>query len=195
MPTIVRLFEKLVLEGFQSGLSWLTILKKRQNFRRAFHEFDAERMARFTDKDQARLMADAGIIRNRLKIEASIDNARAYLKLRARTSLAAFLWGFLDGRPLIHERRASSEVPPPNRAFGDHLEGLEEGRFPVCRTDHRLRLHAVVGLRQRPSGDLPPAWAVCEIAARVQGAGLMDIASGSARRHCDRHRTRLSYQA
>jgi DNA-3-methyladenine glycosylase I len=105
------LFEKLLLEGFQSGLSWLTILRKRPAFRAAFHDFNAERIARYTDADKARLMADAGIVRNRLKVEASIDNARAYLALRDRTSLAAFLWGFLDGRPIIHERRGMADVP------------------------------------------------------------------------------------
>jgi DNA-3-methyladenine glycosylase I len=107
-----RLFEKLVLEGFQSGLSWLTILKKRENFRRAFDAFDAARIARYGDKDQARLMADAGIVRNRLKISATIDNAKAYLKLAERTTLAAFIWGFLDGRPLVHHRASMTEVPP-----------------------------------------------------------------------------------
>jgi DNA-3-methyladenine glycosylase I len=107
-----RLFEKLVLEGFQSGLSWLTILRKRPSFRAAFDDFDAAAIARYTDADKARLMADAGIVRNRLKIEATIDNARAYLRLRERTTLAAFLWNFLDGRPIVHERRAMSEVPP-----------------------------------------------------------------------------------
>ncbi len=106
------LFEKLVLEGFQSGLSWLTILRKRPLFRAAFHDFDAAQMARYTDADKARLMADAGIVRNRLKVEASIDNARAYLALRERTTLAAFLWNFLDGKPLIHNRTSISEVPP-----------------------------------------------------------------------------------
>lgn len=120
-----RLFEKLVLEGFQSGLSWLTILKKRPNFRTAFHEFDAERIARYTDRDKARLMADAGIVRNRLKIEATIDNARAYLKLRERTSLAAFLWDHIDGRPIIHERRTFKEVPaetPQSKAISKALK-------------------------------------------------------------------------
>jgi len=107
-----RLFEKLVLEGFQSGLSWLTILRKRPSFRVAFDDFDAAAIARYTDADKARLMADAGIVRNRLKIEATIDNARAYLSLRERTTLAAFLWNFLDGRPIVHQRRAMSEVPP-----------------------------------------------------------------------------------
>ena len=106
-----RLFEKLILEGFQSGLSWLTILRKRPAFRAAFHGFDAERMARYGDADRARLMADAGIVRNRLKVEAAVDNARAFLKLSERTTLAAFLWGFLDGRPMLHERRAFADIP------------------------------------------------------------------------------------
>jgi DNA-3-methyladenine glycosylase I len=105
------LFEKLVLEGFQAGLSWLTILKKRENFRTAFHGFDAARIARYTDKDIARLMADAGIVRNRLKVEATIANARALLKLEERISLASFLWGFVDGRPQINKHRAFGTVP------------------------------------------------------------------------------------
>lgn len=106
-----RLFEKLILEGFQSGLSWLTILRKRPAFRSAFHDFDAERIARYGDADIARLMGNAGIVRNRLKVEAAIDNARAYLRLNERTSLAVFLWGFLDGRPIVHQRRSPAEVP------------------------------------------------------------------------------------
>jgi len=105
------MFEKLVLEGFQSGLSWLTILKKRENFRKAFHGFDAARIARYGAKDIARLMADAGIVRNKLKVEATIDNARALLKLQERTSLAAFLWGFLDDRPQINAHRSFKTVP------------------------------------------------------------------------------------
>ena len=122
------LFEKLVLEGFQAGLSWLTILKKRENFRNAFHGFDAARIARYTDKDIARLMADTGIVRNRLKVEATIANARALLKLQERTSLAAFLWGFLDGRPQINRHRASGTVPaatPTSKAMSKAL--LAEG--------------------------------------------------------------------
>jgi DNA-3-methyladenine glycosylase I len=105
------MFEKLVLEGFQAGLSWLTILKKRENFRRAFHDFDAERIVRYGAKDIARLMADPGIVRNRLKVEATIDNARALLKLAQRTRLSAFLWSFLDGRPQINRHRSFKTVP------------------------------------------------------------------------------------
>lgn len=105
------LFEKIVLEGFQAGLSWLTILRKRENFRAAFHGFDPERIVRYGPKDVARLMADAGIVRNRLKIEATIDNARALLKLSERTTLAAFLWGQLDGKPRVNRFRSLQEVP------------------------------------------------------------------------------------
>jgi DNA-3-methyladenine glycosylase I len=106
------LFEKLVLEGFQSGLSWITILRKRENFRKAFHRFDAKRIARYGAKDIAGLMADEGIVRNRLKVEATIDNARALLELQRRTSLAAFIWGFLDGRPRINTHRTFKTIPP-----------------------------------------------------------------------------------
>lgn len=123
------LFEKLVLEGFQSGLSWLTILKKRDNFRRAFHGFDAARIARYGEKDFQRLMADAGIVRNRLKIEATIDNAKAYLALAEKRSLAAFIWDFLDGRPIVHERRSMKEVPPETELSKRISKGLKAEGF------------------------------------------------------------------
>jgi DNA-3-methyladenine glycosylase I len=107
-----KLFEKLVLEGFQAGLSWLTILKKRETFRQAFDGFNAEKIVRYTDADKARLMADPGIIRNRLKIDATIDNARAYLALQNTTALSAFLWDFMDGRPQVNRYKAHGDVPP-----------------------------------------------------------------------------------
>ncbi len=106
-----ELFEKLILEGFQSGLSWLTILKKRDNFRVAFDGFDPALIANYGDRDKARLLADAGIIRNRLKIEATIDNARAYLALRETTTLSRFLWDFVGGRPRINRYAAHGDVP------------------------------------------------------------------------------------
>jgi DNA-3-methyladenine glycosylase I len=118
------LFEKLVLEGFQAGLSWLTILKKRENFREAFNGFDASAIARYGARDIARLMADEGIVRNRLKVEATIDNARALLKLQERMSLAAFLWGFLYGRPQINRHTSFKTVPsatPASKAISKAL--------------------------------------------------------------------------
>ncbi|MBT9540940.1 DNA-3-methyladenine glycosylase I [Thiobacillus sp.] len=106
------LFELLILEGAQAGLSWFTILKKRENYRRAFDDFNAERIARYGEADVARLMADAGIVRNRLKIESTITNARATLALReAGGGLDAYFWNFVDGRPLVNAPEDLSQVP------------------------------------------------------------------------------------
>ncbi|MHB8709440.1 MAG: DNA-3-methyladenine glycosylase I [Desulfuromonadales bacterium] len=111
-----RLFEFLVLEGAQAGLSWLTILKKRGNYRQAFDGFDADRVARYGAADIARLLGDAGIVRNRLKIESAIRNARAVLAIReAYGSLDRFLWQFVDGRPLQNRWRTLAEIPASTR--------------------------------------------------------------------------------
>jgi len=106
------LFEFLILEGAQAGLSWLTILKKRAGYRHAFANFDAERVARFDNADLARLLNDPGIVRNRLKIEASIVNARATLKVReAFGGLDAYFWRFVDGHPIVNAWHDLSAVP------------------------------------------------------------------------------------
>ena len=107
-----HLFEMLVLEGAQAGLSWITILKKRAHYRRVFDDFDAERVARYTEEDVARLLADPGIVRNRLKVEAAIANARATLAARERFgSLDALLWRFVDGAPQDGARETIADVP------------------------------------------------------------------------------------
>lgn len=107
-----RLFAFLVLEGAQAGLSWLTILKKRENYRKAFHAFDCERIARYTDADVARLLADAGIVRNRLKIASAIQNARSVLAIQeAYGSLAAYLWRYVDGVPRQNAWGSMAEIP------------------------------------------------------------------------------------
>jgi DNA-3-methyladenine glycosylase I len=106
------LFEYLILEGAQAGLSWHTVLKKRENYRAAFDQFDAEKIARYGDQNVAALLTNAGIIRNRLKIHATIQNARACLKVQAEFgSLDTYLWRFVDGRPVINHRRSMKEVP------------------------------------------------------------------------------------
>ena len=106
------LFEFLVLEGAQAGLSWLTILRKRENYRRAFHGFDAKRVARYGARDVRRLLGDAGIVRNRQKIEAAIKNARAFLEVqREFGSFDRYIWGFVDGRPIQNARKSVKEVP------------------------------------------------------------------------------------
>ena len=107
-----RLFAFLVLEGAQAGLSWLTILKKRENYRKAFHAFDCERIARYSDADVARLLADAGIVRNRLKIASAIRNARSVLAIQeAYGSLAAYLWRYVDGVPRQNALGSMAEIP------------------------------------------------------------------------------------
>ncbi|TAH51467.1 MAG: DNA-3-methyladenine glycosylase I [Betaproteobacteria bacterium] len=108
-----HLFEMLILEGAQAGLNWITILRKRDNYRRAFDGFDAERVAGYTAQDVERLLGDAGIVRNRLKIESAIANARATLDVRAQFgSLDAFLWRFVDGRPRHVGWSSLADVPP-----------------------------------------------------------------------------------
>lgn len=124
----VRLFEKMVLEGFQSGLSWLTILRKRDNFRRAFHGFEPARIARYTSKDVARLMGDAGIVRNRLKIEATIDNARAYLALSKRETFAGFVWGFAP-LPAPSRRSEHRDIPAATDASKALSKALKKEGF------------------------------------------------------------------
>jgi DNA-3-methyladenine glycosylase I len=107
-----RLFEMLTLEGAQAGLSWLTVLRKREGYRRAFAGFDPQLVAGLGDADVARLLADPGIIRNRLKIASTISNARAVLEVQARYgSLDAFLWRFVDGVPIRNSWRRMAEVP------------------------------------------------------------------------------------
>jgi DNA-3-methyladenine glycosylase I len=106
------LFEKLLLDGFQAGLSWITILRKRDNFRAAFDGFDPAKMARYTPKKLDRLMQDTGIVRNRLKIESTITNARATLALRdAGGGLNSYFWNFVDGRPIVNAPADLSQVP------------------------------------------------------------------------------------
>jgi DNA-3-methyladenine glycosylase I len=107
-----RLFEFLLLEGAQAGLSWRTVLHKREGYRRAFARFDARRVARFGARDVARLLADASIIRNRQKIEAAIRNARAFLEVCEEFgSFGAYQWGFVGGRPKVNRWKSIAQIP------------------------------------------------------------------------------------
>ena len=107
-----RLFEFLILEGAQAGLSWVTILRKRENYRRAFAEFNPTRVARFSDARQQKLMQDPGIVRNRLKIAATVQNAKAFLQVqKAFESFDGFIWGFVGGKPIVNRRRQHRDIP------------------------------------------------------------------------------------
>jgi DNA-3-methyladenine glycosylase I len=106
------LFEMLILEGAQAGLSWVTILRKREGYRRAFARFDAKKIAAFGPRDVARLMDDSGIVRNRLKIEATIANASAFLALEKEPGgFDAFVWSFVGGKPMVRRPKSPKEVP------------------------------------------------------------------------------------
>mgnify|MGYP002654668071 CR=1 FL=1 len=105
------LFEKLILDGFQAGLSWITILRKRETFRAAFDGFSPSLMARYGPEKIEALMADPGIVRNRAKIEGAIKGARIWLDMQERGSFARYLWGFVDGRPIQGRYRTHEDVP------------------------------------------------------------------------------------
>ncbi len=105
------LFEKLILDGFQAGLSWITILRKRDRFIEVFEGFDPEKIVRFTPEKIETLMQDTGIVRNRLKIEGTVKNARGYLAIQEETGFSNYLWGFLDGEPLQNNFASFSDIP------------------------------------------------------------------------------------
>jgi DNA-3-methyladenine glycosylase I len=117
----IRLFEFLILEGAQAGLSWHTILQKRARYREVFDGFDPQKVALYDEAKVATLLVDAGIVRNRLKVAAAIRNAQQFLQIQDQYgSFDAYLWGFVDGRPLINYWRAASEIPA-NSPVSDRL--------------------------------------------------------------------------
>jgi DNA-3-methyladenine glycosylase I len=121
------LYEKLVLDGFQAGLSWITILRKRENFRKAFDGFEPQKIARYTPKKIERLMQDTGIVRNRMKIEGAVTSARAWVDVMEKgPGFSALLWGFLDGAPRVNRFRSVKQVPaetPVSKAMSKELAG------------------------------------------------------------------------
>jgi len=107
-----KIFEFLVLEGMQAGLSWRTVLYKRENFRRAFHDFDPVKVARYAARDVRRLLGDAGIIRNRQKILAAINNAKRFLEVQEEFgSFDRYIWGFVRGKPVVNRLKSFSKLP------------------------------------------------------------------------------------
>lgn len=142
-----HLFEMLTLEGAQAGLSWLTVLRKRDGYRRAFAGFDPERVARFDETDVVRLLADPGIIRNRLKVESTIVNARVLLALRERgQTLSGLLWGFVDGRPRQNAWGNLSQVPSSTPESDRMSRDLKRLGFKFVGTTICYALMQAVGL-------------------------------------------------
>jgi DNA-3-methyladenine glycosylase I len=129
------LFEFLILEGAQAGLSWRTILERREGYRRAFAGFDAGKVARFTEARLEKLLLDPGIIRNRLKVWAARDNARAFLKVQKEFgSFAAYQWGFVDGQPIVNRWRSIKEVPARTEVSDRLSKDLKQRGFKFVGT-------------------------------------------------------------
>lgn len=125
-----KLFEFLVLEGAQAGLSWITILRKRDAYRRAFERFDPEHVARFNARKVRSLLEDVGIVRNRLKIESAVKNARAFLDVREEFgSFSAYQWRFVDGKPIVGRFRSMKEIPPRTPVSDKFSRDLKQRGF------------------------------------------------------------------
>jgi DNA-3-methyladenine glycosylase I len=127
------LYEKLVLDGFQAGLSWIIILRKRENFRRAFGDFMPEKIARYTPKKIERLMQDAGIVRNRAKIEGTVLSARAYLDVMEKgPGFSKLLWDFVDGKPKLNHYKTMRQIPAETAVSRAMSKELAQRGFKFC---------------------------------------------------------------
>jgi DNA-3-methyladenine glycosylase I len=127
------LYEKFVLDGFQAGLSWITILRKREAFRAAFDGFAPEKVARYTKRNVEALMKDEGIVRNRMKIEGVIDSARAWLKMKETgAGFGALLWDFVDGKPIVNRYKSISEIPAETDLSRSISKELKSRGFKFC---------------------------------------------------------------
>ena len=128
------LFEKLILDGFQAGLSWITILRKRENFRRAFAEFEPAKIARFTPSKVEELMQDAGIVRNRAKIESTIKSAQAWLRIEAEYpgGFSAFIWSFVGGKPIENKLRSFKDFVSETAESRALSKALKKAGFNFC---------------------------------------------------------------
>jgi DNA-3-methyladenine glycosylase I len=127
------LYEKLVLDGFQAGLSWITILRKREAFRRAFDGFAPEKIARYSQKKIESLMRDQGIVRNRMKIEGALASARAWLEImETGAGFGLYLWDFVDGKPIVHRHTRVSEIPAETALSRTMSKELKARGFKFC---------------------------------------------------------------
>ena len=206
------LYEKLVLDGFQAGLSWITILRKRDNFRRAFDGFEPEKIARYTPKKVERLMQDAGIVRNRMKIEGAVLSARAWLEVMEKgPGFSPLLWDFVDGKPKVNSFRSTKQVPAETALSQQMSKELAGRGFKFVGptivyafmqavgmvNDHLVTCHRHARLRQStqrrsmPAKPQPPlARSAPRLAAHAVGTPARPARSLAARRRDRGHRPR-----
>ena len=167
-----HLFEMLILEGAQAGLSWSTILRKRENYRRAYHGFDPRRVARYGAADQRRLLADAGIVRNRLKIAASVANARAFLEVqREFGSFATFAWEFVGGAPIVNARRRLKGIPARTAESDAFSKALRKRGFRFVGSTILYAFMQAVGMVNDHQTDCFRYAPTRRLAARTKEAG------------------------
>ncbi len=125
-----KIFEFLILESFQAGLSWITILRKRENFRKAFNDFDYQKIAQYSEEKVESLMQDAGIIRNRLKILATINNAQRFMEVQKEFgNFSQYIWGFVGGKPLVNQRKILKEIPATTEVSDALAKDLKKRGF------------------------------------------------------------------
>lgn len=141
-----KLFEKLILDGAQAGLSWLTILKKRDGYRRAFDGFDVQKIARFSDKKIEKLLADPGIVRNRLKVNAAVTNAKCYLKLKEEGSFDHYLWQFVDGHTIQNRWKTLKQIPTSTTESDAMSKDLKQCGFKFVGTTICYAFMQAVGM-------------------------------------------------
>ena len=165
------LWEKLILDGFQAGLSWITILRKRENFRAAFEGFHPEVIATWGEVEVARLLQNEGIIRHRGKIEGTIASARAYLEIEAQEGFAPFLWSFVGGAPLQPMRQSMAEVPTQTPESESMSKALKKRGFKFCGPTICYAFMQAVGMVNDHMVD-------CESHAQCKAMARSPLASG-----------------
>jgi DNA-3-methyladenine glycosylase I len=163
------LWEKLILDGFQAGLSWITILKKRENFREAFQGFDPNIIAEWTDKDVVRLLQNPGIVRHRGKIEATITNAQAWQRIEATEGFDLFLWKYVDNRPLQNRWAHMSEVPAATEISTQISKDLKKAGFKFCGPTIVYAFMQACGMVNDHLVDCPCHDRIAEIGAKGRG--------------------------
>ena len=164
----LALFEKLCLDGQQAGLSWITILRKQQGYREAYDHFDPEKIVRYDDAKVAELLADPGIIRNRLKVESIIRNARGFLAFRERDeSFAEFLWSFVDYRPVQNQWRAFEEVPVTTGEAEAMSKALKKHGFNFVGPTIVYAFMQATGMVNDPLLQCPAHWPCHELGTKA----------------------------
>lgn len=142
-----KLFEKFVLDSFQAGLSWITILRKRENFRQAFDNFNIEKIAGYGEDKVQELMNDAGIVRNQLKIRSTISNAQAYLRIvEEEGDFGKFLWQFVEGQPIVNHRKSMKDIPTHSKESDAMSKAMKKRGFRFCGTTICYAFMQAVGM-------------------------------------------------